>query len=235
MPRWPCRRTTPLGELGMTERRGQVLLSRRVGIGMEHELVGAHHAGVVRPGNSLSLGRRHVHPEAVIVECEQRGDHRAGARSRGSGRVDVLFELRGLCVADVAAFRYLYGSQCRPRPPYIVLEDRKLDRSHAGRAKVITAHGKRARVAQLAAGLTVLRSASTYCLRLGGVHPHLPATGSRPAVVEEAIGSASAELGGAQTPHATEHAGDAPARPRQRRFDLREGSRVIGRVGERAQ
>src|ERR1019366_3241360 len=49
------------------------------------------------------------------------------------------------------------------------------------------------------AGLLALRFAQG--LRLGAVHPHLPAAGPRTAVVQEAIGPAAPELGVAQMPH----------------------------------
>ena len=54
-------------------------------------------------------------------------------------------------------------------------------------------------------------------------------------LVEEAIGPAAAELRAAEVPDAAEHAGDSPARPSERVFDLREHAWVIRRGGERAQ
>jgi hypothetical protein len=83
------------------------------------------------------------------------------------------------------------------------------------------------------AGLSLLRC--PHGLRLGAVHPHLPATGLRSVLVEEAIGPAAAELRAAEVPDATEHAGDPPARPGERVFDLRERAWVIRRGGKRAQ
>src|ERR1035441_2093287 len=83
------------------------------------------------------------------------------------------------------------------------------------------------------ARLSALRC--TDYLRLGAVHPHLPATGSRLAVVQEAIGPAAPELGRAEMPDAAEDAGDSPARPRQRILNLGERARVIGRGGQRVQ
>jgi hypothetical protein len=74
-----------------------------------------------------------------------------------------------------------------------------------------------------------------YGMRLVAVHPHLPATGLRPAVVQETIWPTAAELSSTQMPNTTEHAGDSPARPRELVLDLRERAWVIRCGGERDQ
>src|SRR4051812_12087283 len=68
--------------------------------------------------------------------------------------------------------------------------------------------------------------------RLLGVHPHLPAPGRGPALVEEAVGPAALELRRAQPEHAAEDRRDAPARPADRVLDLAERARAVGDARE---
>lgn len=69
-------------------------------------------------------------------------------------------------------------------------------------------------------------------MRLVAIHPHLPATGLRPAIIEETIWPTPAELSSAQMPNTTEHAGDPTARPSELVFDLRERAWVVRRGGK---
>jgi len=70
---------------------------------------------------------------------------------------------------------------------------------------------------------------------LGGVHPHLPAAGSRLRFVVEAVGAAAFELGVAEVGDTAEHGGDPASRPPERVLDLGERPRLVGRVGQSVQ
>ena len=61
----------------------------RVRIGMEPELVVAHHARLVGAGQGLLLGGRARRPERVVVQHEQRGDH-GGATGAVPQRIRIL-------------------------------------------------------------------------------------------------------------------------------------------------
>jgi hypothetical protein len=69
-------------------------------------------------------------------------------------------------------------------------------------------------------------------MRLVAIHPHLPATGLRPAIVQETIWPTAAELSSAQMPDTAEHARDSPAGPGELVFNLRERAWMIRRGGE---
>src|ERR1700742_1784246 len=72
-------------------------------------------------------------------------------------------------------------------------------------------------------------------MRLVAIHPHLPATGLRPAIIQETIWPTPAELGSAQMPNTPEHAGDPPARPSELVFNLMKRAWVIRRGGKDGQ
>src|SRR3954468_1155469 len=70
---------------------------------------------------------------------------------------------------------------------------------------------------------------------LASVDPHLPAPRGRPALVQEAIRPATAELGVAEVGDAAEHRRDPAPRPAHLVLDLREDARLVGRLGERVE
>src|SRR6266567_2492063 len=94
-------RQGPQPPLGRLYPRFAPRLPARIRIVVQHRLIGAYHAGLIRQGEPLGLRRRASRAEGVVVQHEQRHDHDRPALTLPHGE-RILWRQH----AEVPAYRY---------------------------------------------------------------------------------------------------------------------------------